>query len=266
MPIGSARSAIVRARLSAVVGVASARPTIVCARLSAVVSVSSTRSTIVRARLSVGVGVASARSTIVRARLSVGVGVASARRRGALCWGWGCVRRRCRCWCRCTRLVLSRSNGCYCEENQRCGPNRQDVPSLAAQIHKPLLRKRDAFTQPPDCDASESRFHSTRDPNVEFLDESLLGLCVPEEPDTTFGSYAISHRAPSPVKGGKSRKRMRQSAPFPPAGFLLCFHFALRKGRRKTVMLFSRFCKRAFAPDGLTRSDPNWATTGSSAT
>src|SRR6266446_5000147 len=103
-------------------------------------------------------------------------------------------------------------------------------------------------------------------PNVEFLDESLLGLCVPEEPDTTFGSYAISHRAPSPVKGGKSRKRRRQSAPFPPAGILLCFHFALRKGRRKTVMPFSRFCKRAFAPDGLTRSDPNWAATGSSAT
>ncbi len=178
MPIGSARSAIVRARLSAVVGVASARPAIVgaClsavvgvgsarsaivrARLSAVVSVSSGGSTIVRARLSVGVGVASARSTIVRARLS-GVGVASARRRGALCWGWGCVRRRRRC--RCTRPVLSRSNGCYCEENQRCGPNRQDVLALAAQIHKTLLRKRDAFTQPPDCDASESRFHSTRD-------------------------------------------------------------------------------------------------------
>jgi hypothetical protein len=125
-------------------------------------------------------------------------------------------RRRCRCRCRCTRPVLSRSNGCYCEENQRCGPNRQDVLSLAAQIHKPLLRKRDAFTQPPDCDASESRFHSTRDPQCGVLDESLLGLCVPEEPDTTFGSNAISHRVPSPVKGGKSGKRRRQSAPFPP--------------------------------------------------
>jgi hypothetical protein len=243
--VGSARSAIVRARLSAVVsvssggstivrarlsvgvGVASTRSTIVCARLSVGVGVASTRSTIVCARLSVGVGVASARSTIVRARLSVGVGVASARRRGALYWCWGCVRRRrrcrCRCRCRCTRPVLSRSNGCYCEENQRCGPNRQDVLSLAAQIHKPLLRKRDAFTQPPDCDASESRFHSTRDPQCGVLDESLLGLCVPEEPDTTFGSNAISHRVPSPVKEARAGREGDNLLRSPPAGFLLCF-------------------------------------------
>lgn len=81
----------------------------------------------------------------------------------------------------------------------------------------------------------------------------------------TFGSYAISHRVPSPVKGGKSGKRRRQSALLP-RWFPVVFHFALRKGRRKTVMPLSRFCKRAFAPDGLTRSDANWAATGSSAT
>ena len=51
-----------------------------------------------------------------------------------------------------------------------------------------------------------------------------------------------------------------------PRWFPVVFHFALRKGRRKTVMPFSRLCKRSFAPDGLTRSDANWAATGSSAT
>src|SRR5229473_3812313 len=244
MAVGSARRTVigvrstrsVGARLSAVVG----------ARLSTVVGVGSARAIvgIVSAPAVVGV-VGSARPTVVgigSPRPLGGVGVPA----GVLCWG--CVRRlrrpvrsgcagcgRCRCI-----LVLSRSNRRYCEENQRYGPNRQDVLSFAAQIHKPLLREREAFTQSARPECREWRFHPTlRSPRIFFDENSLVSVSLGEGSATTLEVWAISHRFPPPVKGSQKRKRKATTRSVLPASFLLCFHSALRKGLRKTVMPFS---------------------------
>src|SRR5713101_3832873 len=272
--VGARLSAVVGARLSTVVGVVGTAAIVGVVRAAAVVGISAAAIVrIVGASAVVGV-VGSARPTVVgvgSARAIVGivsapavvgvvgsarptvVGIGSPRPlggvgvpAGVLCWG--CVRRlrrpvrsgcagcgRCRCI-----LVLSRSNLCYCEENQRYGPNRQDVLSFAAQIHKPLLREREAFTQSARPECREWRFHPTlRSPRIFFDENSSVSVSLGEGSATTLEVWAISHRFPPPVKGSQKRKRKATTRSVLPASFLLCFHSALRKGLRKTVMPFS---------------------------
>src|SRR5712692_6657766 len=256
--VGARLSAVVGARLSTVVGVGAARAIVGIVSAPAVVGiVGSARPTVVgvgSARAIVGIVSAPAVVGVVGSARPTGVGIGSPRPLGGVgvpagVLRWGCVRRlrrpvRSGCAgcgrCRCILVLLSRSNRCYCEENQRYGPNRQDVLSLAAQIHKPLLREREAFTQSARPECREWRFHPTlRSPRIFFDENSLVSVSLGEGSATTLEVWAISHRFPPPVKGSQKRKRKATTRSVLPASFLLCFHSALRKGLRKTVMPFS---------------------------
>src|SRR5713226_3150590 len=256
--VGARLSAVVGARLSAVVGVVGTAANVGIFGACAVVGVvGAARATVVgvgSARAIVGIVSAPAVVGVVGSARPTVVGISSPRPLGGVgvpagVLRWGCVRRlrrpvRSGCAgrgrCRCILVLLSRSNRCYCEENQRYGPNRQDVLSLAAQIHKPLLREREAFTQSARPECREWRFHPTlRSPRIFFDENSLVSVSLGEGSATTLEVWAISHRFPPPVKGSQKRKRKATTRSVLPASFLLCFHSALRKGLRKTVMPFS---------------------------